>query len=301
MDTVMLRYAIGLTLMYGLYFVVSEWGLKRRFTRGRQAIIAIAVLYVPCLLILWLWIRGLPQVDVRPLDWGIGAYVIAFLALFFSMPIMAFTGVLEAKLWGESPEDLRRMNAQVLSTPLDYVATLALAPVMEEVFTRKFLYDRLAGRDILAFILFSALAFGLMHCVTGKLMVAFGTFYGGVIFALVYAASGNLWLPILYHGLFNVVMVMIPERLIKGGHEKAAGVYRMGLMVAGTVGFILLMVKRSSLWPAERAGDVWASIFTNAGTWIMAATFSGMYIYRRCAMRRGGTEARDGLPGDGVQ
>jgi hypothetical protein len=75
-----------------------------------------------------------------------------------------------------------------------FVMTL-LAPVVEELFFRAVVYRMLRQlMGVIAGILLSAICFSLMHGA-----FAFPQLAGGVIFAVAYEWSRNLWIPILLH------------------------------------------------------------------------------------------------------
>ena len=104
------------------------------------------------------------------------------------------------------PEILRNAGNWSLRTAI-FVAVAIVAPVVEEVFYRGYLYSvtkRYTDRFFAA--VFSALVFSLIH--PGVISYA-PLFAFGVLLALVYELSGSLWIPIAIHSLFNIVNVVL--------------------------------------------------------------------------------------------
>ena len=90
-----------------------------------------------------------------------------------------------------------------LSIALILLATVVLAPIVEEMIFRTFLFGALAPRmGVFAGAIVTALLFGAVH---GDL-VLFPTLAAlGFIAALAYAATGNLWVSIALHALNNAL------------------------------------------------------------------------------------------------
>ena len=90
-----------------------------------------------------------------------------------------------------------------LSVSLIVLATVVLAPIVEEMIFRAFLFGALAPRiGVFAGAILTALFFGAVH---GDL-VLFPTLAAlGFIAALAYAATGKLWVSIVLHALNNAL------------------------------------------------------------------------------------------------
>jgi len=107
------------------------------------------------------------------------------------------------------------LNALVTETPLWLLApvTVLVAPVMEELCFRKLLLDRMRTIDKPTAMLYSALAFGLMH---GNLQQFFYAFGVGLILAGIYLRTGRLWYCILVHMLVNFMGSVVVMLLYNG-------------------------------------------------------------------------------------
>lgn len=91
--------------------------------------------------------------------------------------------------------------------------TVLLAPVVEELFYRKLLMDRLLGYGEGAAVLMSGLMFGLAHGNFSQFFYAFGI---GVVWAYVYAKTGKVGYTIAFHMIFNLLGGVITVELLKG-------------------------------------------------------------------------------------
>ena len=100
----------------------------------------------------------------------------------------------------------------MLSLPPWQVAlcTGLLAPILEELFFRKLLIDRLYRHGELAAILTSAVFFGLIHQNFSQFFYAFGV---GVILGYLYCKTRSYIAVTLAHVIFNIIMGVIPAIL----------------------------------------------------------------------------------------
>lgn len=92
-----------------------------------------------------------------------------------------------------------------VADPAGVVLTLLVAPLLEELLFRGLLYPLLRGvfgrwPAIVADALLFALAHG--HLPSPQLI-------GGLLFAWIYAHSGNLWLPIMLHAAANAAVLLL--------------------------------------------------------------------------------------------
>ena len=90
-----------------------------------------------------------------------------------------------------------------LSAALAIVSMAIVAPIVEETVFRGLLFGALASRlGILASALITALLFGAVH---GDPVLFPTIAAGGLIAALAYAATANIWVPIILHALSNAL------------------------------------------------------------------------------------------------
>lgn len=109
---------------------------------------------------------------------------------------------------GFSPLDEQGAILWELAIPRLLGAALVV-PVMEELFWRSFLARWIDQQDFLAreparltlrAILISSVLFGLEHTLW------FAAILAGLAYAWLYLASGNLWVPIISHGVTNLLL-----------------------------------------------------------------------------------------------
>jgi membrane protease YdiL (CAAX protease family) len=113
-----------------------------------------------------------------------------------------------SSLWNDA------LSAQI--EVFSFIANAAATGLNEETFFRGFLFAQVfaaflartsAARALIAAILLSSLAFAVVHLQTEPLALAF-LFLGGVVSAVLYARTGNLFLSMGLHGLFNAPLAI---------------------------------------------------------------------------------------------
>lgn len=82
----------------------------------------------------------------------------------------------------------------------NFMATVIVAPIMEELIFRKLIIDRTIKYGESVSVILSALLFGLYH---GNVFQLFYAFFLGAIFAFVYVKTGNIKYCILFHAIIN--------------------------------------------------------------------------------------------------
>ena len=105
------------------------------------------------------------------------------------------------------------------SLPLALFSALIVAPILEELFYRRFICDRLAKYGEWPAVLFSGLTFSLFHMNFEQLFYAFAL---GCIFAAVYIKTGKLRYTVIMHFIVNLVGTVPGLALIKSGIYDAA-------------------------------------------------------------------------------
>ena len=132
-----------------------------------------------------------------------------------------------------------------------------LAPVMEELFYRKLVLDRLRPFGDLPAILLSGVAFGLIH---GNFEQFFYATAVGCVFAYIYLNTGHIRYTVLLHMAINLIGgVLMPElsKLMEGAPDAGRGfliayVVFWGLVAAGAIASLVYLLKRH-VCPLRRA------------------------------------------------
>ncbi|MDI9520434.1 MAG: CPBP family intramembrane metalloprotease [Bacillota bacterium] len=293
------RYALGLSAMFSFYwlcnrFVVSPLYAKNKLSKEYSQLLSTALLYLPSLGILLLFIKDLPASQVSSKGFLAADYVVVFLAQFFAFALMGIISTLEIKLGLVSPQTLKRQNEDNKGI-INVLLLTIIVPFLEELTSRKLLGDLLGDSQIGLFLWLSALVFSLIHLQTGRIAVPVGMCYTGFLWAWVYAASGSLLLCTAYHILFNLLMVILPEHLEGKISQKAHGAYYACLALAGITGFAMLAFNFRHFLPPllSGAGNPLQRIFGNGGFWALAAVCAWSYLYFR---GKQALKTKDALP-----
>ena len=175
------------------------------------ALIVTLVVDVVALAVVPLWVlggprRGLAALGLRrpsllTLGWGLVGLGAAYVTLGIYVGIVELIGV-------EALEPISTIDEDVIYDHVYLVALTGLlavivAPLTEEIFYRGFLVGGIAHRwGIPVALVASSVLFAAVHIDVGSL-IPFALI--GVIFALVYLRSGNLFSAVLAHFLFNVI------------------------------------------------------------------------------------------------
>ncbi len=140
---------------------------------------------------------GKPQRE----NWGIGAFLICTvigMGIGFAGSMMSvLMEMLAPGAAGDGGVTEIMMDSGLWT---EMITAVILAPVVEELFFRKLLMDRLLGFGQLTAILISGLMFALAH---GNFSQFFYTFGLGVLWAFVYAKTGKIGNTIALHMVFN--------------------------------------------------------------------------------------------------
>lgn len=112
-------------------------------------------------------------------------------------------------------ETANQLEKLTLATPLwaNLLFAGILAPVLEELFYRKLIIDRLRRYGTVVAVVASGLLFGLAH---GNLNQFFYTALLGILFGYLYLSTGNLRYPILLHMAVNLIGGVYSTEMLKG-------------------------------------------------------------------------------------
>jgi hypothetical protein len=143
---------------------------------------------------------GFRRLEGRMVALGCG-----FLALFYAFNVCYNSILLSFQL--EGGQDLSPLFEQPDSLPFVVFSAVILAPLVEEVFFRGFIFtgfrEKYGWKKAAAI---SAVFFSFVHL---QLLTALPIFLLGYIFAYVYQKSKSLWLPIILHASVNGVAFLL--------------------------------------------------------------------------------------------
>lgn len=146
--------------------------------------------------------------------------ILAFLglvALCFAMTIIGniigtVVNAIISVFTGEPP--VNELQEMTTATPLwaNLLFVGILAPIMEEIFFRKLVIDRLRGFGDLPAILISGLMFGLLH---GNFNQVFYATVMGFVFGYIYLYTGRLRYTVALHMTVNLIGGVFASEMIK--------------------------------------------------------------------------------------
>ncbi len=135
-------------------------------------------------------------------------FTLTYLGSILGTVINSIIGVIT----GEPP--VNDMQELTTSTPLwaNLLFVGILAPVLEEIFFRKLVIDRLLRYGELPAVLISGLAFGLIH---GNFYQFFYASLMGFVFGYIYIRTGRLRYTVALHMIINLVGGVFTSEIIK--------------------------------------------------------------------------------------
>ncbi|MBD5654411.1 MAG: CPBP family intramembrane metalloprotease, partial [Candidatus Eremiobacteraeota bacterium] len=185
-----------------------------------QILIAQVVTYAPLGLYLTFVLPRISHVSLRALGlraptWGeIGIGLVGTVAMWVA--VSGVGSAIEAISRHHDTETAVALMQHLHTTGekiLFFVVACVLAPMIEELTFRVFLYNALTRYvSVPVAIVISGLAFGIVHALgaaTSQLFtVALPLAFGGMILAYVYARTRCYWASVTTHGCFNAIAVL---------------------------------------------------------------------------------------------
>ena len=141
--------------------------------------------------------------------------IIGFFAAYFGQVIAGLIEIYVLNIRQGSENTSTIMDA-VRTVPAFALIVVVFAPILEEIIFRKILFGEIYKRtNFFIAVLISALVFGAVH---GDFLHLLQYFVMGVIFAALYVKTKRIIVPIITHGLMNLLVVIMqlyftPERL----------------------------------------------------------------------------------------
>lgn len=135
--------------------------------------------------------------------WGIGIRMLSIGVSLLLMLLLSRVGYDTSGIQGNNP--LIEIEFSLLWVILGLEISL-VAPFIEEIFFRGFLYKMLRRHGLKVALIVSSLIFALFH---GNLFVFLPTFVSGLAFALLYEREGRLAPVITAHAVTNLIAVLL--------------------------------------------------------------------------------------------
>lgn len=202
-------------------------------------------------------------------------------------------------LSGEVPENALQSVTEQSPTWIILLFVGILAPVLEEIFFRKLLIDRLYVYGDLPAILISGILFGLVH---GNFYQFFYAASLGIVMGYVYIRTGKLRYTVALHMAINIVGSVYTSEMLKkldltlleqnptlgffscfGGISMMAAYYVfLGLVVISLPFAIFFLRKRIRMRRGARrltAGEWTRVLLFNPATWCVAAIITLLFLF----------------------
>jgi len=146
--------------------------------------------------------RALARTDVRAILIGLAALLVTHIASGLQLVLTHQTKHVQSGF--EHYDVITNVPAMtVAGIAISTIALVLIAPLVEETIFRGLLFGALATRlGVLAGAIITAVLFGAVH---GDLVLFPQLAALGLINALAYAATGNIWVPITLHALNNAL------------------------------------------------------------------------------------------------
>ena len=146
--------------------------------------------------------RPIARCDIRVILIGLGALLLARIATGVQLLLTHQTKHVQSGF--EHFDVVTHVPAiTIAAIAVGVLSMVLLAPLVEEIVFRGLLFGALAPRlGVLASALITALLFGAVH---GDLVLFPLLAVLGFINAIAYAATGNLWVPVILHALNNTL------------------------------------------------------------------------------------------------
>lgn len=204
-----------------------------------------------------------------------------------------------ASLSGEVPENALQTVTEQSPTWIILLFVGILAPILEEIFFRKLLIERLCVYGDLPAVLISGILFGLMH---GNFYQFFYAASLGIVMGYVYIRTGKLRYTIALHMSINIVGSVYTSEMLKkldltlleqnptlgffscfGGISMMAAYYVfLGLVVISLPFAIFFLRKRIRMRRGARrlTAQEWVRVLLfNPATWCVAVIASLLFFF----------------------
>lgn len=226
---------------------------------------------------------------LRPATWW-GLLAVCFAMAYAGNLLGALVNAILSAITGAPA--INELEQLTMATPLwsNLLFIGILAPVMEEIFYRKLVIDRLRRYGELPAILLSGIGFGLIHGNFSQFFYAAGI---GIVFGYVYVRTGRLRYTVGLHMVINLIggvlatevyrhldmalmqsdpAAALAQNPVAGAMYIAYMAFMMVACVAGVVAAILLLIRRDrKLARAAHplTGGEWVRVLIlNPGVWL---------------------------------
>ena len=217
-----LRLFFGVIIMHAVSIGTALLCAKIWPQITEDTTLALVVSYIPMLFVgypaMYLLLKPLPA--VAPGNGKLGAkWFFMFFLMTYGCMVVAnligtLVGVIIEQVFPGTVASTNDVQAVLMEGNMfvTFLFAVVCAPILEELIFRKLLVDRTLVYGEGVAIVFSGLVFGLFH---GNLTQFVYAFVIGVLFALVYARTGKIYITICLHMILNFIGGILGVLLIR--------------------------------------------------------------------------------------
>lgn len=138
----------------------------------------------------------------------LAGFVIAFVSILINIILSSYLSTLLPVEESASATEMITSNNSLF---IKIVIPVIIAPVVEEFTFRAGLrsYLEKAGWGTKGYIVISSILFGLLHWAPGQYINIAMTGVLGLIWSIIYIKTNNIYIPIVSHSFYNLIVVMI--------------------------------------------------------------------------------------------
>lgn len=224
------RIGMGLTLMLlcSVGIQMATAALVRKYapaiieTDWFIWVLSLAPMYLVGLPFMLTFAKKIPQAAPQKHKMKLGHWMIALLmsfgVLYAGNYIGSFITVFINTARGKETVNLVE-NALSMSSPLfSFIATVLIAPILEELVFRRFIINRTRAYGEKTAVVFSALLFGLYHGNIQQFFYAFGV---GILFGYIYVRTGKVKYTVFLHMIINFFGSIVGMFVLKYANYEA--------------------------------------------------------------------------------
>ncbi len=250
-------FLISLIVQILFYMLLTAFAPQWADTAWCQLLISSGAMYAVAMPLSLLFYRTVPAKapQKRELSPAVffGLLAICFCLTYAGNIIGSAVNAVIGAITGEVPvNDLAEMTASI-PLPLTFLSVGVLAPVLEEIFFRKLMLDRLRGYGELPAVLISGIAFGLVHGNFYQFFYAAGI---GMLLGYVYLRTGNVLHTIGLHMCINMVGGVYTTAMLKKLDALLAAEEVTLPILAASLGGIAMMLAYLAFMAAVLIGSI---------------------------------------------
>ncbi len=280
--------AITYTIAFGFLFPVNKGWIDESVYNKLSLIVSSVSIDLIAMPLAWLILLRRVEKNPKPEIGTVTPLSMRILLFLFpcAMALMiagSLMGKLIGMLLGEGLSDVVGGVVESVDPWITLLCVVIIAPIVEELFFRKAMIDRLSAFHPMDAILFSALLFGLVH---GNLTQFLYAFPLGILLGIIYYRTQNIRYTILLHVAVNTLGGLVPQlvTMLTGSMDETAAmivmaVYSQLILALAVLGLIFLIIRRKNFLPVPSSIPRFRRPFyINVGFIVASIAFTALFI-----------------------